>query len=186
MTIITTSRLRLEPINDEHFDGFYALNSDPAVMRYITGKADTREDTSAMIQRVKLRWTEFGFSWWSFLERDSNEIIGAGCIQHLGRDRENPLEIGWRLRRDKWGLGFASEAAQAMAMFAFATLGAETLTAVCHPENHNSSRVMTRLGMELRGQEVWCEMDTLVYEMTRDQWRASQDGDGKIQLNIMR
>lgn len=172
MTVLKTSRLRLEPITDAHFDGLFALNSDPAVMRYITGKPDTREDTLAMIERVKARWSEFGFSWWSLIEQRTGEIIGAGCIQHLGRDPDNPLEIGWRLRMDKWGQGFASEAARCMAGFAFETLNAELLCAVCHPENHASSRVMERLGMRYKGEEVWYDMDTTVYEMTRAEWLA--------------
>jgi RimJ/RimL family protein N-acetyltransferase len=174
MTVLTTARLRLEPMGDSHFDGLYALNREPAVMRYITGKPDTPEDTRAMIERVKLRWREFGFSWWCFVERETGQIIGAGCIQHLGRDAGNPLEIGWRLRPEKWGRGYASEAANAMAAFAFDTLDADLLCAVCQPENHPSSRVMERLGMHYKGQEEWYEMTTSVYQMTRAEWRARQ------------
>lgn len=170
MTVLTTPRLRLEPFTDAHFDGLFAMNSDPAVMRYITGKPDTRDDTLAMIERVKAAWSKFGFSWWCFIEQRTGEVIGAGCIQHLGRDPRNPLEIGWRLRVDKWGQGFASEAARCMAGFAFDTLGADLLCAVCNPENRASSRVMERLGMRYRGEEVWYERNTSAYEITRSEW----------------
>ncbi|MBI3285398.1 MAG: GNAT family N-acetyltransferase [Burkholderiales bacterium] len=85
MTILHSARLRLEPMNDSHLDGLFEMNRDPAVMRYLTGKPDTLEDTLAMIERVKARWIEYGFSWWSFIELESNEIIGAGCTQRLGR-----------------------------------------------------------------------------------------------------
>ena len=172
MTILTTQRLRLEPINDTHLEGLFKMNSDPQVMRYISGKADTREDTLAMVERVKARWVEFGFSWWSFIELETNEIIGAGCIQHLGRDPANPLEIGWRLRQDKWGQGYASEAAQCMAAFAFETLKADLLCAVCQPENVGSAHVMKKLGMRYRGLERWYEMDTAAYEMTDSDWKS--------------
>lgn len=174
MTILTTPRLRLEPFTDAHFDALYAMNSDPAVMRYITGKPDTREDTLAMLERVKARWSDTGYSWWSFFERASGELIGAGCIQHLGRDRANPLEIGWRLRQDKWGQGFASEAAQAMASFAFDTLKGELLCAICWPENTDSARVMQRLGMRYKADETWHERTMAVYQITRDEWYASR------------
>lgn len=172
MTILITPRLRLEPMNDTHFDGLFKMNSDPAVMRYITGKPDTPEDTRAMLERVKARWIEFGFSWWSFIELESNQVIGAGCIQHLGRDPANPLETGWRLRQDKWGQGFASEAAQHMATFAFETLNAKLLCAVCQPENLGSAHVMKKLGMHYRGLEKWYETETAVYEMTDSDWKA--------------
>jgi RimJ/RimL family protein N-acetyltransferase len=172
MTILQTPRLRLEPFCDAHLDGLFALNSDPEIMRYITGKPETREQTIASIERVKARWLEWGYSWWSFIERDSEDLIGAGCIQHLGRDKANPLEIGWRLRQDKWGKGYASEAAQAMTTFAFDTLHSDYLCAVCHSENLASAKVMQRLGMQYRGIERWYDMDTAVYAMTRSEWEA--------------
>jgi RimJ/RimL family protein N-acetyltransferase len=174
MTILTTPRLRLEPMTEAHFDGLFAMNSDPAVMRYITGRPDTPEETLAMIGLVKQRWAKWGFSWWSFFEHETGEIIGAGCIQHLGRDPANPLEIGWRLRQDKWGQGFASEAARKMAEFAFDTLQGELLCAICDPDNHDSSRVMQRLGMRFRGEETWNDRNVAVYEITRAEWRASR------------
>ena len=170
MTILTTARLCLEPLDDVHFDGLHRLNLDPEVMRYITGKPDTPEDTQAMIDRVKARWADTGYSWWGFIETATGELIGAGCVQHLGRDRENPLETGWRLRKDKWGEGFASEAAQCMAAFAFDTLQASLLCAVCDPRNTASSRVMERLGMQYRRNGRWYDMECAYYDMSRQDW----------------
>ena len=172
MTILTTQRLRLEPFNDSHLAGLNAVNRDPEVMRYITGKPETLENTAAAIARVKKRWAEWGFSWWSFIELETDEIIGSGCIQYLGGDTANPLEIGWRLRQDKWRQGLASEAARRMAAFAFETVGGDSLCAVCHQENLGSARVMQRLGMQFQGIERWHDMDTSVYAMTRSDWES--------------
>jgi RimJ/RimL family protein N-acetyltransferase len=172
MPILTTQRLRLEPFNDTHLEGLFILNSDPQVMRYITGKPDTREETMAGIARIKARWVSLGYSWWSFIELETNEIIGAGCIQHLGQDPVNPLEIGWRLRSDKWQQGFASEAANKMAAYAFDTLGADLLCAICDQENTASSHVMKKLGMHFRGIERWHDMDNAVYEMSAGDWKS--------------
>ena len=52
MTILTSSRLRYEPIDDRHFDGMQAMNRDPEVMRYILGRPETPDETRAMIARV--------------------------------------------------------------------------------------------------------------------------------------
>lgn len=179
LTILTTARLRLVPFADEHLDGLHALNSDPAVMRYLTGRPETRAETMAGIERVKARWAEWGYSWWSFFELapdgSSGALIGAGCIQHLGKDRALPLEIGWRLRRDRWGRGYASEAARRMAAFAFDELGAPLLRAVCDPENRASARVMERLGMGYCGIERWYDSDNAAYEITAARWRELGD-----------
>lgn len=174
MTVLTTERLLLEPMNAAHYEGLRALNSDPVVMRYITGAAETPEETRAVIERVQERWERFGYSWWSFLERDTDELVGAGCIQHLGHDPANPHEIGWRLRRDRWNRGYGSEAARRMAAFAFDDLRAPQLVAVCDPANEASSHVMTKLGMRYRGVERWYDNDVAVYGMTAAEWRTAQ------------
>ena len=170
MTILHTQRLRLEPLDDIHFDGLHALNSIPEVMRYLTGKPDTPELTRAMIDRTKAHWQDPGYSWWAFIDRESGELIGTGCIQNIERNIANPLEIGWRLRPDKWGKGYASEAAREMTRFAFETLNAQLLCAVCHQENTNSAAVMKRIGMSFISIEHWYEMDVAVYGMSRAKW----------------
>jgi len=177
MTVLTTQRLRLEPMANAHLAGLHAINTDPEVMRYITGRPDTLEDTMAAIERVKQRWAMYGFSWWSFIELASGELVGAGCIQHLARSPANPLEIGWRLRRDKWRHGLASEAAVRMARFAFETLDAPLLCAVCHPENVASASLMKKLGMRYRGLEHWYDLDLTTYEITRSEWAAGRAVD---------
>lgn len=173
MTILTTERLRLEPFDERHLEGLHAMNRLPEVMRFITGQPETLEQTRAGIALVKGRWAQFGFSWWAFVERATDRVVGAGCIQYLGRDPANPHEIGWRLVPDKWGKGYASEAARAMAAWAFETLEAPLLCAVCKAENVASAKVMQRLGMRYRGEETWYDSPHAVYEMTRDEWRAA-------------
>lgn len=173
MTVLLTPRLRLEPLDDHHVDGLYRLNSDPVVMRYITGRAETLDDTRQMVARVKARWAEFGYSWWAFQRRDDDDVIGMGCIQHLFRDPAGPLETGWRLRQDAWGQGYASEAARHMVGWAFSALQPALICAVCQPENKASSSVMERLGMTYTGTGRWYDMDCARYDVTAAQWEAS-------------
>lgn len=173
MTTLITPRLRLEPLDDKHFDALHRLNSDPVVMRYITGRPDTPADTQSMIDRVKTRWAELGYSWWGFVRRDDGELIGCGCIQHLNRDPNGPLETGWRLRQEAWGRGYASEAARHMVGWAFATLKPALVCAVCQPENTPSSTVMERLGMRYSGMGRWYDMDCKRYDITAQAWPDS-------------
>ena len=175
MTILTTARLRLEPIDGHHFDGLHAMNRQLEVMRFISGAPEAPEETRRMIDVVKGRWAEYGFSWWAFIEQDTGMLVGAGCIQYLERNRANPHEIGWRLVPQRWGQGLASEAAQAMAAFAFESLDAPTLVAVCLPDNTASARVMERLGLRYRGLETWYERPHATWEMTRADWDARKN-----------
>ncbi len=183
MTILTTARLRLEPFDDAHIDGLNVMDADEEVMRYITGRVQTRQETVESVERVKKRWRQCGFSWWSFIALSSGDVVGAGCIQHLRRqgtepDPACPLEIGWRLRRDRWRQGLASEAAIAMADFAFQKLNAGVLYAVCHPDNAASAGVMIKLGMRYRGIERWYEKELATYEITSEEWNKRNDAKG--------
>lgn len=170
MTVLDSARLRFEPMQDAHYDGLRRLNGDPLVMRFISGQPETPDDTHAVIARVKASWEALGYAWWSLIERDSGELIGAGCIQHLEHDTSNPHEIGWRLRPDRWGQGYAIEAAERMARFAFEDLEVPLLCAICDPANAASRRVMEKLGMTYRGVETWHGMSVTAYCIDRATW----------------
>lgn len=173
MSTLTSARLRLEPICPAHYAGLRVLNTDPLVQRYLAGRPETAAETAAMIERVQARWKRFGHSWWSFIELETGELVGAGCIQHLGHDPANEHEIGWRLRPDRWGRGYAGEAARRMAGFAFDELEAPSLAAICHPDNADSARLMRRLGMRYRGEELWHQQTVSVYEMRAEEFTAA-------------
>ena len=174
MTILTSARLRYEPFADEHFEGLAAMNADPEVMRYISGRPETADETHAAIARVRTRWEQWGYGWWTLLDAATGEVVGAACIQHLGKDPANPHEIGWRLRRASWGQGLATEAARTLAAHAFDVLDAPLLCAVCHPDNAASQRVMDKLGMRYTGMEAWDGDRVAVHALTRTEWLAAR------------
>ena len=178
MPQLITPRLRLEPFTDSHVDGLNALNTDPEVMHYLSGRPERMEETIDIVRRVKRRWINVGYSWWSFIDRASGDLVGAGCLQNLRRkatpdpDPDCPMEIGWRLRRDRWGQGLATEAAHRIATFAFDDLHVFELYAVCDPANTASARVMQRLGMRFRGVETWYGKNLSTYQTTSAEWQA--------------
>lgn len=180
-TILHTERLRLEPFDDHHLDGLNAMNRLPEVMRFVGGETETPEQTARVIARVKRCWAAWGTSWWALVERNSQRVAGAGCVQYLRREAAppedlqgltaNPLEIGWRLHPDFWRQGLASEAARCMADFAFTRFAPAELLAVRHPDNDDSGRVMDRLGMRWRGLEPWYGTTVAVHVLTRAAWQ---------------
>ena len=60
------------------------------------------------------------------------------------------VEVGWRLRRDAWGHGYATEAGRAGLAYGFGTLGLREIVSLIHPHNLRSAAVARRLGLELR------------------------------------
>ena len=186
MTILHTKRLRLEPFDESHLDGLNAMNSLPEVVRHVGGQTESREQTAAVIARVRRCWAAWGTSWWALVELETSRIAGAGCIQYLRRDAAppedlhsltaNPMEIGWRLHPDFWRRGLATEAAQRMAAFAFDTFPIQELVAVRAPENLDSGRVMDRLGMSFRGLEPWYGTTVAVHVISRSEWQCRRAG----------
>jgi RimJ/RimL family protein N-acetyltransferase len=181
-TLLHTARLRLEPFAAEHLTGLHAMNSQPAVMRYLGVAPESLAETRAWMDSVAQRWAAWNLGWWAFIEPVSGRVAGAGCVQHARREAElppdlrslsgNPFELGWRLHPDFWGQGLASEAAQSLTDFAFLRRGAPECIAIRHPDNRDSERVMARLGMRYRGLETWYGETEAVHVLTRGDWAA--------------
>ncbi|MBB5205367.1 RimJ/RimL family protein N-acetyltransferase [Inhella inkyongensis] len=172
--VLETPRLRLEPFAPAHLQALNAMNGLPEVYRYLSGSPETLQQTQTVIERVQARWQQWGCSWWSLMARDTNELVGAGCVQYLGQDPANPLELGWRLHPKAWGRGLASEAARHMADWAFDHFERDALCAVCHPDNQASRAVMQRLGMHYIGEQAWYDISCAVYELRRSDWAAAR------------
>nr|WP_314545339.1 GNAT family N-acetyltransferase [uncultured Massilia sp.] len=174
MTILTSPRMRFEPLDDIHADGLHAMNSDPEVMRWLHGPV-TMDETRAMIARVRARRAAWGYGWWALLDAASGEMVGAAGIQHLGFDPANPHELGWRLRRASWGQGLATEAAATLVHYGFEVLAAPRLCAIRDPGNDASRRVMDKLGMRHVGMQVWNGEAVPVHELARAEWDAHRE-----------
>ena len=82
----------------------------------------------------------------AILERESGAFIGRCGFKHWPQFGET--ELGWALRRDAWGKGYATEAGRACIEWGFAELDVPYLTAMIHPRNARSIRVAERLGFE--------------------------------------
>ena len=146
---IETDRLRLEPFAPEHRDALNAMHNNHEVMRYLSsGEPESMEKTDAGIARNQAGWAHHGFGWWVVILRETNEIIGAACLQKLAHVDDNPLEIGWRLLPEYQGHGYATEAGKAAADFAFNHIGVDFVKAVCNPENTASEAGVDRPGLD--------------------------------------
>lgn len=148
--ILRTLRLRLEPVQDSHFEGLRALHSDPLAMRFLGG-SKTENEVRTWISAAQGHWTRVGFNWWAVIERETEELLGAVSTQHIENDDTKPIEIGWRFRSEHWGKGYATEAGREMLRFAFHEVGVSEVYAVAKPENEASLRVMERLSMRYVG-----------------------------------
>jgi RimJ/RimL family protein N-acetyltransferase len=141
-----TERLRLEPVGAEHADDLWRLHHDEAVAAWHGG----RYTFDAAYRRAaggRREWEAEGFDKWMAYDRTSGELVGRGGLSRAELDGQSRLEMGWTVRSDRWGRGYATEIGRAGLAFAFDELGADSVIAFTQPHNTRSRAVMQRLGM---------------------------------------
>jgi ribosomal-protein-alanine N-acetyltransferase len=144
-----TDRLLLRRWRAEDRGPFARINADRRVMRYMPATLD-RPASDALLERFEADFECEGFAPWA-LER-GGELLG---FTGLARVRPplpfaGQVEIGWRLRYEAWGAGYATEAARACVGQAFTDLGLRELVSFTSVVNRRSRAVMGRLGMTQR------------------------------------
>ena len=146
--MISTERLILRDWRATDLDPFAALNADPEVMRHFRAPL-SRAESDSFADRIRARLAEDGWGLWATEVAASGEFIGfIGLAAPRFQAHFTPaVEVGWRLRRDAWGLGYAPEGARAALDFAFDELGLTEVVSITVPDNVKSRRVMQKLGM---------------------------------------
>lgn len=144
---LRTERLVLRRWRDADREAFHALNSDPAVMATI-GPVMTRAESDAFMNRIEARFDALGFGLWC-VELAGEPIGFTGFMAPWFRDG---VEIGWRIRSEHWGHGYAPEAARACLHHAFTPvaaggLGFDEVISFTAATNTRSRRVMEKLGL---------------------------------------
>jgi len=139
-------RVLLRSWRAEDLDSFAALNADPAVTEFLAGPR-SREASAEMIARLQAGIDERGWGLWAV-------DVGGRCIGFTGityprfESHFTPcVEVGWRLAREAWGHGYATEAARVALAFGFAVLNLAEIVAFTAVGNARSRRVMERIGM---------------------------------------
>ena len=150
---LRTERLRMRRWSEADREPFAAMNADPAVMEHFPA-ALTREESDAFVDRIQRGFDDNGFGLWALELSPDGTFVGFTGLAVPGfhapwmDGREQPVvEVGWRLTREMWGRGLATEAARAACGFAFEEVGREEVVSFTVLGNHRSQAVMLRLGM---------------------------------------
>ena len=135
---------------ESDLDAYAEMCGDPEVMRYLgDGYPLTRAEAWRNMALVLGHWQLRGFGLWAVEERATGLLAGrVGCWQPEGWPG---LEIGWALRREFWGRGYATEAAQRSWPMPSPASARPRLISLIHPENGRSIAVALRLGMRREG-----------------------------------
>jgi len=173
---LATERLTLRAITLDDVDSLVDLDSDPAVMRFINGGLPTpRAEAEGIVKR------SLGHRWMAF-ERSTDAFVGWFGLR-LSDDRGRLRELGYRIRKEFWGQGLATEGARALIDAAFTTTNLERVRAETMTVNAGSRRVMEKCGLHyVRTFHLeWpfpiegTELGDVEYELTRADWENGRD-----------
>ncbi|MBZ8135231.1 GNAT family N-acetyltransferase [Afifella sp. IM 167] len=188
MSRLQSERLILRPWEERDRDFWADLNADPEVMRFFEATRDRRE-SDIVFERLREHFARNGFGFWVLEKKEDGTQIGfTGLhVADFPAQFTPAIEIGWRLKRQEWKKGYASEAALASLAHAFGPMGLEEVVSFAVEGNEASFAVMRRIGMRRRPD---LDFDHpylpahsplrrhLTYAITAAQWQESEAPTG--------
>lgn len=175
-----TTRLRLEPVGPANAADLWRVHNDDDVSRWYDNEKPSREQAQQWAAFMGESWRCHGVHKWIAYDRVSGEVVGRGGLSRTPVDDDwgqiyaflpsepwvrmahesqrpfiahaNWVEIGWALRREFWGRGYASEIGRAGLAFAFDVLGVQAVVSCTVRHNARSRAVMERIGMRYAGE----------------------------------
>lgn len=181
---LETGRLILRDWREQDWPEFFRLTNTPEVMRWLGPPLDT-EQQAEMVRRVTGYAERYGHCFWVTERHDDGGHLSGEMLGFCGLKRADApgcpfageFEIGWRMREDAWGRGYAREAASAAMDAGFGRFGADEIFALTVIQNEGSWGLMTRLGMRRRADLDFVDeryppdlRDTIVYSIARREW----------------
>lgn len=176
-----TTRLTLRDWREDDWPEFWEATNTAAVMRWLGGVTD-EAGMAAARARLESYQVDHGHTFWVVERKADGALLGFCGLKRSNQPGgpQGMMEVGWRLREDGWGQGYAREAAAASLDLAFDRFGVDEVIALTVEGNSASWGLMLRLGMERREDLDFdsAEFDPetgriIVYAITRERWRAT-------------
>ena len=141
---IKTKHLTGRRIQQDDLEYVVETDSDIRIQRWLFGRVQTREESRERLDRWMQHWHDAGFGFWLFSDAD-NAIVGHGGLFRSPRE-QGEIEVGYVIKPDHWGHGFATEITRASLEVGF-DLGLRRIIGIAQVGNLPSRRVMEKCGM---------------------------------------
>ena len=147
--VLETDRLLLREWTQNDAEDAFQFRGDPAVSRYLSATGEPHpnvEYTRSWLQEFVDHYPVWnGLGHWAVLEKSTGTLIGGAGLEEL-ENSVNP-QVFYNLRRDRWGIGYATELAIGLIGHAFRTLGLPRVVAVAFADNPATIKVLLKAGM---------------------------------------
>ena len=153
-TQLETKRLILRPITEADAQDFFELDSNPEVHKYLGNKpVKTIEESEIMIANILEQYKTNGIGRLAIIDKVTHNFLGWSGLKYEQNLRKafNYYDIGYRLKQEYWGKGFATEAAIASLKYGFEDLKLKEICAAADMSNIASNTILKKIGMQASG-----------------------------------
>jgi RimJ/RimL family protein N-acetyltransferase len=151
---LETPRLILRPVKIEDTKDFFELDSNPNVHKFLGNQpVKTIEQSQEIITTILKQYEEFGMGRLAIIKKDTQDFIGWSGIKYEQNVRKefNYYDLGYRLKEQFWGKGFATEAALASLDYGFNKLKLKEICAAAEANHIASNTILKKIGMQPSG-----------------------------------
>lgn len=170
---LETERMILRRFNSEDVQNLLDLDSNEEVRRYLLLPLPPTIEDAERTLGYFLAWHEKSdrYGYWAAIEKSTGEFAGWF---HFRPSRENTeeIELGYRLRRDFWGRGLATEVSKALVRKGFEEYCLDAVIATALKANRASIRVMEKIGMKLEQEYLYKNLEAVKYRLSKDEIRS--------------
>jgi len=168
----TTLRLNAHRIQEQDFNNFYLLLSNPKVGETIIGGVHTFDETKDFMSRLLNRWSTYGYGSYMFYDKLGNFIGRAGLHPFSIEDQEEII-LSYALMPEYWNKGFATEMAESLIKIGFEQLEFESIVCFTQPTNKASRRVIEKSGFKhektiLEKTGPFKDIELIFYRLTKN------------------
>jgi RimJ/RimL family protein N-acetyltransferase len=190
---LETERLLLRRFTEADVNNLCDLDSDPDVMRLLTGKPTPRDviqnETLPGILHYYERFEGYGS--WAAIEKSRGDFLGWFAFRPPDGASPDDVELGYRLRTSAWGNGYATEGSRALIRKGFTDLGVRRVWAQTMAVNIRSQRVMEKAGLsyvrtfheEFDDPLPGTEHGEVEYALTKADWER-REAAGRVRLSL--
>jgi RimJ/RimL family protein N-acetyltransferase len=179
---IQTERLILRPFKNSDAQSFEAIYGDPQTMTFMLGGVKSKDETAASIGRKIRHREEYGIGLWCMIDKASDSVIGQCGLAWL--EEINDIQIGYLVARKFWNMGYATEAVRASLKFGFTALKMCRVSAIVHPENIGSRRVLVKSGMDFAKDSTLWNSQFACYSVLRSCFIRNEGKTSDYQVYI--
>ena len=174
--VLETTRLKMREFREGDASLLFLLDSDPEVHKYLGNQPVTSlKDSEEVLQSILSQYKENNIGRCAIFSRETNDFIGWGGLKYETKVRDfDYFDLGYRLRKDYWGIGIGTEVAEASLNYGFNSMKLKEICAAARIENKASIRIFEKTGLKFIETFKYDDCQCVWYGIEKKNWELNQ------------